>query len=117
MKIEVGVVLRPSVEWWSQSMEKRLREKDPEKGTNGWHDKKLPYYIERAMVCLYTVTQTLKTGKDTEEYIGIEFPEKLSNETLHFLTKKCLDGSNFLMMLADNLRDELVKRGISQNGR
>ena len=117
MKTEIEpeiIRIRPSVCWWATRMEDRLREKDEEKGKDGWHNRQLPYYIERAMVCLYTIAQKLKTGKDSRDYIGIEFVEKLNDEDLHFLTKKCVDGGNFLMMLADNLRDELIKRGVQK---
>jgi len=116
-EIEKIEEVRPSVFLYAKGMENRLREKDEERGKDGWHDGKCPYYIERAMVCLFTIAQKLKTGKDTKEYIGIKEADQLKEDDIHFLIKKCIDGGNFLMMLADNLRDELIKRGVKKSGR
>ena len=106
------ISVRPSVYLHARKMESRLREKDKEKGRDGWHDGAFPFYIERAMMCLYKIAQKLKTGKDTKEYIGIKEANQLKVDDIHWLLKKCYDGSNFLMMLADNLRDDLIKRGV-----
>lgn len=108
------ISVRPSVYLHARKMESRLREKDKEKGKDGWHDGKFPYYIERAMVCLYKIAQKLKTGEEILGYIDIKQADELKNTDIHWLLKKCYDGSNFLMMLADNLRDELTRRGIKR---
>jgi len=94
--------VRPSVYLHAKKMESRLREKDKEKGKDGWHDGELYYYLKKTSECLVIILKTTR-GKENKEIKGND---------IHLALKKCYDGSNFFMMLADNLRDELVKRGV-----
>lgn len=104
--------VRPAVYWYCRIMESRLREKDKEKGKDGWHDGKTNYYIRKAMECLFFIAESMRNKKDDIQHIGIAPCSEIKNKNIYILIKKCVDGSNFLMMLADNLRDELIKRGI-----
>lgn len=101
------ISVRPSVYLHARKMESRLKEKDAEKGKDGWHDGKLYYYLKKVSKCLVIILKTIR-GKENKE---------IKEKDIHLAIKKCYDGSNFLMMLADNLRDELLKRGIKQNGK
>ena len=94
--------VRPVVDWYAKRMEKRLREKDKSKGKDGWHDGKIYYYLRKVKKCYLKIVDIfyMKNAKELEE------------KNIHIAIKKCIDGGNFLMMLADNLRDELIKRGI-----
>ena len=93
--------VRPTIDWYAKRMEKRLKEKDKE-NKNGWHDGRLYYYLNEAKKC-YMKIVNIFCYKNAGE---------LTEKNIHLAIKKCIDGSNFLMMLADNLRDELIKRGI-----
>lgn len=97
MKIDF---VRPSVDWYAKRMEKRLKEKDKERGKDGWHDGKLIYYLKKSSECLVIILGIIK-GKENNE---------LHKTGIHLAIKKCIDAGNFFMMLADNLRDELIKR-------
>lgn len=96
------ISVRPSVYLYARKMESRLREKDKEKGKDGWHDGKLIYYLKKVSGCLVIILGIIK-GKENSE---------IHKTGIHLAIKKCIDGGNFFMMLADNLRDELIKRGI-----
>ena len=100
MKIDWYV--RPAVDWYAKRMEKRLREKDASRGKDGWHDGKFYFYIHEIRKC-YNKLVNILLLRDIS---------KLKEEKIHLAIKKCIDGGNFFMMLADNLRDELMKRGI-----
>lgn len=108
MKIDF---VRPVIDWYAQRMEKRLREKDKEKGKDGWHDGDLFYYLANATGCMEIITKIVEPT-----FIRVGMTQKKSSDiheqAIHLAIKKCIDGGNFLMMLADNLRDELTKRGI-----
>lgn len=108
--------VRPSVYLHARKMESRLREKDEEKGEDGWRDGKLYYYISNVANCVNRIVVTVATPM-----MGVHIEERkigdIKVKDIHLALKKCYDGSNFLMMLADNLRDELVKRGIKGNGK
>ena len=94
--------VRPSVYWYAKRMEYRLREKDATRGKDGWHDGKLIYYLKKSSECLVIILGIIR-GKENNE---------LHETGIHLAIKKCIDSGNFFMMLADNLRDELIKRGI-----
>jgi len=95
-----NIEVRPTVYWYAKKMEMRLRQKDAEKGREGWHDGKLLYYLAKSADCMRTIHDIIKIDKP------------IPNRSIHTVIKKCYDGGNFFMMLADNLRDELIKRGI-----
>ena len=96
--------VRPTVYWYAQRLEQRLRQKDSTKGYDGWHDGKLIYYLVKATDCMRAIHEIIKIGEKPEKQIP--------NRSIHTAIKKCIDAGNFFMMLADNLRDELTKRGI-----
>lgn len=102
--------VRPVIKWFAFGMEKRLREKDNEKGKDGWHDGKLNYYISKAMEDLLFVVESIRNRNDNIQNIGINPCNKIKSKDIITLMKKCIDSSNFIMMLADNFRDELTKR-------
>ncbi len=114
--------VRPTVDWYAQRMEKRLKEKSATRGEDGWHDGKLAYYAMVAMKCLENIIGLFK--EDNRQFpnapiinplsvdITLEGIGNIKEKDIHFAIKKCIDGGNFLMMLADNFRDELIKRGI-----
>jgi len=94
--------VRPAIYWYAKKMEMRLRQNDAKKGYDGWHDGKLYYYLRNVKKCYLKIIDTFYMKK----------VEKFTEKDIHLAIKKCYDGSNFFMMLADNLRDELIKRGI-----
>lgn len=96
--------VRNVVDWYAKRMEKRLKAKDAVQGKDGWHDGNLSYYLAKTAGCVSFVSDIIrvKTNKDKE----------IVEANIHLAIKKCIDGGNFFMMLADNLRDELIKRGI-----
>ena len=96
------ISVRPSVYLHARKMENRLREKDKEKGKDGWHDGKIYYYVVKVMNCYNKIL----------EIFCVRDIDKLKEKDVHLALKKCYDGSNFFMMLADNLRDELLNRGV-----
>ena len=103
--------VRPIVYWYAKRMEYRLREKDAIRGEDGWHDGKLYYYLAKTASCIKKILDIIKItviGRAIIEKNNSDIKEK----DIHLAIKKCIDGGNFLMMLADNFRDELVKRGI-----
>lgn len=95
--------VRPVVNWYAFRMEKRLREKDSSKGKDGWHDGKLYYYLKKTSDCLVILLSIVRAKGNDE----------IKEKDIHLAIKKCIDGGNFFMMLADNLRDELIKKGIN----
>jgi len=94
--------LRPIVNWYAERMEKRLKEKDAIRGHESWHDGNITYYLKKTSECTVKVLEVIG-GKENRE---------IHETGIHLAIKKCIDGSNYFMMLADNLRDELIKRGI-----
>ena len=109
-EIEKIEEVRPSVFLYAKDMENRLREKDEEKGKDGWHDGKLCYYLTLTADCVNRIFVKIAIpmlGESMQEIKVRDIKEK----DIHLVIKKCIDGGNFFMMLADNLRDELIKRG------
>jgi len=98
------ISVRPSVYWYAKRLEHRLREKDKIRGHDGWHDGNITYYLMKTSECTSKILEIIK-GKENSE---------IHKTGIHLAIKKCIDGGNFFMMLADNLRDELMKRGISK---
>ena len=105
------ISVRPSVYLHARKMESRLREKDKEKGKDGWHDGNLYYYLEKAAGCIQTISEKAEITF-TRGGITQKANSDIKEKDIFLAIKKCYDGSNFLMMLADNLRDELLERGI-----
>jgi len=107
--------VRPTVDWYAKRMEKRLKEKDAIKGEDNWHDGDLFYYLAKATDCMEVITKIVEPT-----FIRVGMTQKESSDikekNIHLVIKKCIDGGNFFMMLADNLRDELIKRGIKKVG-
>ena len=95
------ISVRPSVYLYARKMESRLREKDAT-NKNGWHDGRIYYHLNKAKKC-YLKIVNIFCFKNVRE---------LKEKEIHLAIKKCIDGGNFYMMLADNLRDELIKRGV-----
>jgi len=95
------ISVRPSVYLYARKMESRLRENDREKGKDGWHDGKIYYYLRKVKKCYLKIIDVFYM-KNTKE---------LKEKDIHLAIKKCIDLGNYAMMLADNLRDELIKRG------
>ncbi len=93
------ISVRPSVYLYARKMESRLKQKDAKKGYDGWHDGKLLYYLAKIADCIRTIHEIIKI-------------EHMPNRSIYTAIKKCIDLRNYAMMLADNLRDELIKRGI-----
>ena len=108
LKIQ-SIEVRPTIDWYAKRMEKRLKEKDITYGEDGWHDGDLYYYLEKAASCIQMIS---KIAEITFIRVGIaqKANSDIKEKDIHLAIKKCIDGSNFLMMLADNLRDELIKR-------
>ena len=98
------ISVRPSVYLHTRKMESRLREKDKKKGKDSWHDRKLYYYLKKVSECTVIILKIIR-GKENKE---------IHETGIHLAIKKCIDGGNYFMMLADNLRDELIKRGIKK---
>jgi len=92
--------VRTVVNWYAKRMEKRLREKDKLRGEDGWHDGKLIYYLKEASGCLSKILGIIRAKENDE----------IKEKDIHLAIKKCIDGGNFFMMLADNFRDELIRR-------
>ncbi len=107
------ISVRPSVYLYARKMESRLREKDKEKGKDGWHDRNLYYYLKKVAGCLKQILDIIKITIMGEILTPFS-NSKIVEEDILIAIKKCIDGGNFLMMLADNLRDELLKRGIKK---
>ena len=105
------ISVRHSVYLHARKMESRLREKDKKKGKDGWHDGNFNYYTAKVFECLKTVWDIIPTTIIGEATIHRKDSDMKEKE-IHLAIKKCYDGSNFFMMLADNLRDELLKRGV-----
>jgi len=103
------ISVRPSVYLHARKMESRLREKDKEKGKDGWHDGNLYYYSQKAADCIQKISE-IAGIRFTR--VGVKFNSDIKEKDIYLAIKKCYDGSNFMMMLADNLRDELLERGI-----
>lgn len=114
--------VRPTVDWYAQRMEKRLKEKNATRGKDSWHDGKLAYYTMMAIKCLNNIVSLFR--EDDRQFpnegiinplsldIKLEGIGNIKEKDIHFAIKKCIDGGNFFMKLADNFRDELIKRGI-----
>ena len=96
-----SIEVRPAVYWYAKSMEKRLKEKDIKRGKDGWHDGRFYFYIHEIRKCYNKLVNILL----------LRNINKLKEKDINLAIKKCIDGSNFYMMTADNLRDELIKRG------
>ena len=94
--------VRPAVYWYIRIMEKRLKEKDATRGKDGWHDGRFYYYLLEARKCYNKIINILL----------LRNIDKIKEKEIRYIIKKCVDGSNFFMMVADNLRNELIKRGI-----
>ena len=114
MKFENIDFVRPTVDWFAKRMEFRLREKDEiHGGGDNWHDGDLFYYLAKTTDCMEVITKIIEPT-----FIRVGMIQKESTDIkekdIHIAIKKCIDGGNFLMMLADNLRDELIKRGIKK---
>lgn len=108
--------VRPTVYWYARRMEMRLKEKDKKHSRDGWHDGKFYYYLAKVARCVSKILGITEVATIGEAVIHKESSD-IKEKDIHLAIKKCIDGGNFFMMLADNLRDELVKRGIKQDGR
>ena len=104
---------RPTVDWYAHRMEKRLKEKDATKGKDGWHDGNLYYYLKKVSDCLKLILDIIKITIIGELFEPLR-NSKIEEADIHLAIKKCIDGGNYFMMLADNLRDELTKRGMKK---
>ena len=105
--------VRPTVYWYAKRMEKRLREKDKKHKGNNWLDGNFYYYLTKAATCMKNILGIISIT----QFAGCILHERNSNikeKDIYFAIKKCIDGGNFFMMLADNLRDELLKRGMNK---
>ncbi len=105
------ISVRPSVYLHARKMESRLRENDKKKGKDGWHNGNLYYYLKKVADCTKIILDVIKVtiiGELLEPLRNKDIVEK----DIYLAIKKCYDGSNFFMMLADNLRDELLERGV-----
>ena len=116
--------LRPTVYWWAKRMENRLRLKD-KSHKHGWLDGNLHFYIVwifkswKAAVKAIQFVSTVIVDPSLPSRItsGIKEHKDITNEDVEKCIKKCIDGANFFMMLADNLRNILLERGIKVGGR
>lgn len=105
--------VRNVVDWYAKRMEKRLREKDATRGKDGWHDGKLYYYLAKSSDCMRAIISILEITITRGNIIQKKNSD-IKEKDIHFAIKKCIDGGNFLMMLADNLRDILLERDIKK---
>ena len=96
--------VRNVVDWYAKRMEKRLKEKDSTRGKDGWHDGMLYYYLKKVLECILMLGKMIKGKKNRE----------IKEKDIHLAIKKCIDGGNFLMILADNFRDILLERGMKK---
>lgn len=111
--------VRPQLYWWVKRMENRLSLKD-KSHKYGWLDGKLRYYIIRIFECWKEAVEPLHhqtTGLILRQskQKAIKEPSEITQKDVESAIKKCVDGANFFMMLADNLRNILLERGIKVN--
>jgi hypothetical protein len=105
--------VRPVVNWYAFKMEKRLKEKDKSHNGDNWHDGQFYYYLTKTEKCVEKILDIIKITIIGEAIIQKNNSD-IKEKDIHLAIKKCIDGGNFLMMLADNLRDELIKRGFNE---
>lgn len=105
--------VRNVVDWYAKRMEKRLKENDAIKGKEGWHDGKLYYYLAKSADCMKVILHILEITITRGGIIQKENND-IKEKDIHLAIKKCIDGGNFFMMLADNSRDILLERGIKR---
>lgn len=105
--------VRNVVDWYAKRMEKRLKEKDATKGKDGWHDGKPYYYLAKSSDCLRVIISILDIEITRGEIIQKDNND-IKEKDIYLAIKKCIDSGNYNMMLADNLRDILLERGIKR---
>jgi len=106
--------VRPTVYWYARRLENRLRLKD-KSHKNGWLDGNLQYYIVRIFECWKEAVHTLQYHISvSNKGKAIKDHKDITEKEIDLAIKKCVDGGNFFMMLADNLRNILLERGIKK---
>ena len=107
--------VRAEVYWWAKKMEMRLRAKD-KSHKKGWLDGNLNYYVLQVFGCWHTLVKAIKYTKSQllvmKQKTGIKDKDDITQDEIDLAIKKCYDGSNYFMMLADNLRNITLERGI-----
>lgn len=104
--------VRLSVYWWARKMENRLRLKDKSHKL-GWLDGNLQHYILQIFKCWQGAVKAIqyKPSKLSDK-LGIKDHDDITQGDINLAIKKCIDLSNYAMMLADNLRNILLEKGI-----
>ena len=110
------IALRPTLEEWAKKMEFRLRAKD-KSHKKGWLDGNLHYYIVVIFECWREAVKAISfehkilVAGEKRVSKGIKDHDKINAKEIELAIKKCVDGANFFMMLADNLRNIIKERG------
>lgn len=111
-----NIEVRPTVYWYAKRLENRLRLKD-KSHKHGWLDGNLRYYIVRIFECWKEAVQPLQYESSkllaVQQRKGMKYPTDITQKDVELAIKKCVDGGNFFMMLADNLRNILLERGLT----
>lgn len=109
------VEVRSTVYWWARRMENRLRLKDKSHKL-GWLDGDLQHYVVQTMECWRKTVQAISYVPSKllthQQPKGIKHYSEITDKEVNQAIKKLVDLSNFAMMLADNLRNILLERGI-----
>ena len=112
-------VMRPTVKLFAEEMEERLKKKD-KSHKYGWLDGDLHYYVVSVFKCWSQAVKAIQYPPSPllvkQQPKGIKYHDDLTDKDIELAVKKCVDGANFFMMLADNLRNILKERGIKVSG-
>ena len=112
--------VRPQLYWWVKKMEARLITKD-KSHKKGWLDGDLHYYVVSVFKCWSQVVKAIQYPPSPllvkQQPKGIKYHDDLTDKDIELAVKKCVDGANFFMMLADNLREIIKERGIKVSGK
>ena len=115
------VGIRPAVVNWTYLMEDRLQAKDKQ-NKHGWLDGNLQYYVVRIFECWKEAVQAIQYPKILELLVstrktrqGIKDHDDISEKDIELCIKKCVDASNWNMMLATNLINILkIRKGLKK---
>lgn len=89
--------LRPSVQWFAEQMEEKLRKHDDDYGKDGWLD---PYCSFMQLKRGFN-NEIIEFGRSLNQYI---FNDSTCAKLQEDAIKECADVANFAMMIADKIR-------------